>query len=203
MSEKRKASTGVVHGRFQLLHKDHVKYIMAAKERCEQLVIGICNPDPELTKYSEENPHRSTAKANPFSYYERYQMIKGTLLELGVNPEEFDIVPFPINYPELIFNYAPRHAKYYMTTYDEWGYEKRKKLEEIGCDIEVLWDVPLEQKGISGSDVRERIVKGQEWKSYVPEFVFDYIVRNHLDEKLKSFCNYAVNSNYNSLLFRP
>lgn len=38
---------GVVHGRFQLLHNDHVKYIMAGMERCERLVIGICNPDEE------------------------------------------------------------------------------------------------------------------------------------------------------------
>lgn len=116
---------GVVHGRFQLLHNDHVRYIMAGREKCEHLVIGICNPDVNLTKYSETNPHRSTQVANPFTYYDRYQMIKGTLMHIGVKAEEFDIVPFPINYPEFIFNYAPANAKYYMTIYDAWGYEKR------------------------------------------------------------------------------
>ena len=176
---------GVVHGRFQLLHNDHIRYIMAGREKCEHLVIGICNPDVNLTKYSETNPHRSTQVANPFTYYDRYQMIKGTLMHIGVKAEEFDIVPFPINYPEFIFNYAPANAKYYMTIYDAWGYEKKEKLETIGCDIEIFWEIPLVEKGISGSEVRKLIANGKEWKEYVPEYVYDYILFNHLDEKIR------------------
>lgn len=82
------------------------------QEAGEHLVIGICNPDVGFMKYSKANPHRLTQKANPFSYYDRYQMIKGTLSHMGGSAEEFDIIPFPINYPELIFNYAPPDAKY-------------------------------------------------------------------------------------------
>lgn len=107
---------GVVHGRFQLLHNDHVRYILAAKEKCGHLIIGICNPDMKMTAYSAANPHRLTLEANPFSYYERYQMIQGTMLELGVPAGKFDIVPFPINDQELIFNYTPPAAKYYLTS---------------------------------------------------------------------------------------
>lgn len=180
-----KDAIGVVHGRFQLLHNDHVRYIMAGKERCEHLLIGICNPDVRLTEYSKENPHRSMQEANPFTYYDRYQMIKGTLIDMGIGADEFDIVPFPINYPELIFNYAPANAKYYMTIYDAWGREKKKKLEAIGCEIEVLWDVLPEEKGISGSDVRKLIAEGKDWKKYVPAYVYDYIRLQHLDENIK------------------
>ena len=39
---------GVIHGRFQLLHNDHLKYLLAGKKRCEHLVVGITNPDPAL-----------------------------------------------------------------------------------------------------------------------------------------------------------
>ena len=39
--------------------------------------------DVRLTEYSKENPHRSMREANPFTYYERYQMIKGTLMQTG------------------------------------------------------------------------------------------------------------------------
>ena len=180
-----KDPVGVVHGRFQLLHNDHVRYIMAGKERCEHLVIGICNPDADLTDYSEANPHRSTRAANPFTYYDRYRMIKGTLTHMGVRAEEFDIVPFPINYPKLIFNYAPADAKYYMTIYDAWGCEKKEQLKAIGCDIEVLWEVSLMEKGISGSDVRRLIAGGGDWKKYVPEYVYNYVMLNHLDEKIR------------------
>lgn len=180
-----KDSIGVVHGRFQLLHNDHVRYIMAGKERCEHLIIGICNPDAELTKYSEANPHRSTPTANPFTYYERYQMIKGTLVQMGIKATDFDIIPFPINYPELIFNYAPSSANYYMTIYDAWGHEKKKMLESIGCRTEVLWEISLREKGISGSDVRKLIVEGGAWEKYVPQYVYDYVIHNHLDERLR------------------
>ena len=44
---------GVIHGRFQLLHNEHMKYIMAGKERCEHLIIGICNPESTLTNRTD------------------------------------------------------------------------------------------------------------------------------------------------------
>jgi nicotinic acid mononucleotide adenylyltransferase len=93
--------------------------------------------------------------------------------------------PFPVNYPELLFNYAPPDAKYYMTIYDEWGYEKKELLESIGYEIEVLWEVSLAEKGISGTDVRRRIARGEDWREYVPKYVYDYIIRNHLYEKIQ------------------
>ena len=37
--------TGVIHGRFQVLHLKHMEYILAAKMRCRKLYIGITNPD--------------------------------------------------------------------------------------------------------------------------------------------------------------
>ena len=38
------------HGRFQVLHNDHFKYLMAGKAQCRHLVVGITNPDPTLTR---------------------------------------------------------------------------------------------------------------------------------------------------------
>lgn len=32
---------GVVCGRFQIFHNEHLQYVMAAKEKCEHLIIGI------------------------------------------------------------------------------------------------------------------------------------------------------------------
>ena len=114
------------------------------------------------------------------------ECIKFSLIEAGILQEEFDIVPFPINFPEKIFNYAPENAKYYMTIYDEWGEEKLKLLKDnLKLDVEVLWRVPLEEKGISALDVRKKIQDGEEWKQYVPDFVYQYIIENKLDERIK------------------
>lgn len=177
---------GVIHGRFQLLHNDHMKYLLAGKERCEHLIIGICNPEVDLTKYTSANPHRSKKSSNPLTYFERMECIKYSMIEAGVKQEEFDIVPFPINFPEKIFNYAPLDAKYYMTIYDEWGEEKLKSLRnDLKLDVEVLWRVTLEEKGISASDIRECIWKGKEWKQFVPEFVYNYITDHKLDDRIK------------------
>ena len=62
-----KDKLGVIHGRFQLLHNDHMKYLLAGKERCEHLIIGICNPEQDLTKYTSNNPHRSKRSSNPLT----------------------------------------------------------------------------------------------------------------------------------------
>lgn len=97
---------GVVHGRFQPLHIGHLEYFLAAKKKCDFLIVGITNPDPSLTKPDESNPHRSLDTSNPFTYFERYTMIKESLLEAGLKRDEFDIVPFPINFPDLIKYYV-------------------------------------------------------------------------------------------------
>ena len=183
-----KTKLGVVHGRFQLLHNDHMKYILSGKEKCEHLIIGICNPEIESTKYTETNPHRSKKSSNPFTYFERMECIKYSLIESGIPQEEFEIVPFPINFPKKIFNYAPQDAKYYITIYDEWGEEKFKYLkEDLNLDVEVLWKVKLEEKGISSSDLRKNIQQGKEWKQFVPNFVYQYITDNQLDIRIKQY----------------
>lgn len=181
-------SIGVIHGRFQMLHKGHMEYLLAGKQRCRHLVIGIANPDVQMTKYNETSPHRSARKANPLTYYERFQMLQGSLVEYGVSPEEFDIVPFPINYPELLFNYVPQNARFYITIYDAWGIEKKKLLEEIGCSVEVMWRRGNETRITSGTEVRERIASGQPWKHLVPEFVYNYILVNGIDARIRNLC---------------
>lgn len=178
-------SIGVIHGRFQMLHKGHMEYLLAGKQRCKHLIIGIANPDMHLTRYNETNPYRSERTANPLTYYERFQMIRGSMIEYGVSTEEFDIVPFPINYPELLFNYAPPNGKYYITIYDAWGLEKKNILENIGCRVEVMWHRKNEERFTSGTEVRKRIASGQPWEHLVPKFVYHYVLQNQIDVRIK------------------
>lgn len=183
-----KDKIGVVHGRFQIFHNDHLKYILNAKEKCEHLIIGICNPEVDLTKYNSANPHRSKKSSNPLTFFERMECIRDALLEQGISKEDFDIVPFPINFPEKIFNYAPPEAKYYLTIYDEWGEEKLKSLrDDLGLDTEVLWHVSLEEKGISSSDLRKKIQKEEDFSAFVPKAVYKYIKDHKLDQRIKEF----------------
>ena len=175
---------GVIHGRFQMLHIGHMEYLLAGKERCEYLIIGISNPDISLTKYSGANPHRSTSLANPLTYYERFQMITKAMIESGVNQSDFDIVPFPINYPELLFNYVPLNAKFYMTIYDDWSKEKQLSLQKLGCDIDIMWTRTNEEKATSGTEVRNLIANAKPWSHLVPKSVFEYVTENEIDKRI-------------------
>ncbi|MFX1571659.1 MAG: nicotinate-nucleotide adenylyltransferase [Promethearchaeota archaeon] len=185
-NSKHKYKIGVIHGRFQVLHNDHIKYLLAGKEFCEHLIIGITNPDPSLTKYSKTNPHRSTPLSNPLTYYERYVMVQAALLEQGLSLSEFSIVPFPINVPELIKYYVPIDAIFFLTIYDDWGRQKKKYFESLGLKIHVLWEVPLEKKGLSSRDIRESMIKGEPWEHLVPKSVVKYMKEWKIARKLKN-----------------
>ena len=116
--------------------------------------------------------------------------IKNAMIEFGIKREEFDIVPFPINFPEKIYNYVPLDAKFYITIYDEWGKEKYKILRDsLNLDIEVLREVTLAEKGISASDIRKNIQEGKNWRDMVPNSVYEYIIQNKLDKRIREFLN--------------
>jgi len=162
---------GFIHGRFQILHNDHRKYLLAGKALCRHLIVGITNPDPTLTREDAADPNRSCADANPLTYYERQLMVRETLIEAGVDGRDFTVVPFPVNFPELYFCYVPKDAVFFVSIYDDWGRKKRDTFVRLGLRTHVLWEVSPEQKGLSGSDIRQAIVKNQPWEHLVPPAV--------------------------------
>jgi len=183
--KKVKYELGVIHGRFQILHNDHIKYLMAGKQICKHLVVGITNPDPSLTRDSEANPHRSTPIANPLTYYERYKMVELALLEQNLKYSEFSIVPFPINVPELLKYYVPMDAIFFLTIYDDWGRKKKHYFESLGLKIHVLWQVTLENKGLSSSDIREAMINDKQWEQFVPTNVARLVNEWNIIHRLK------------------
>ena len=116
---------GVIHGRFQVLHLKHMEYLLAAKMRCRLLYVGITHPD--ISAYPATSPldtHGTFQKDNPLTYIERYEMLRDSLLEFGVKREEFEIIPFPVSRPDILKQYAPGDAVYYMSICGEWDREK-------------------------------------------------------------------------------
>jgi len=178
-------TVGVIHGRFQIVHLGHMEYLLAGKSRCQFLYVGIANPDPSLTTETKANPSRSLSTSNPFTYYERLVMIRESLLEAGVKRNEFEIVPFPINYPHLLKYYAPLNARFFMTIYDEWGREKMKMLKSLGLDVEVMWERTMLDRLTTGTVVRKFIANNEKWEHLVPAAVSRTIIDLGLDEKIR------------------
>lgn len=163
--------TGVVHGRFQVFHNDHLRYVLTGLRLCRHLVVGITNPDPLLTMEEKADRERSSPLANPLTYYERHIMIRGVLEEAGIGLSRFSIVPFPINLPKLYHHYVPMDAVFFLTIYDDWGNQKLAYLQKLGLKTHVLREVTPEEKGISAKDIRSCMLHGEPWEHLVPSGV--------------------------------
>jgi len=173
-------SWGCVHGRFQPFHAGHLEYVLRAWQRCERLIIGITAADSTAVRKEDRSPHRHEPASNPFTYFERLQMIQDTLLAEGLSPRDFAIVPFPIQDPDLIGHYVPEGTTHFVRVYSHWEEEKVRRLRDEGFPVEVL--DPGEEKKVSGTEVRRLISVGLPWEHLVPRGAAE-VVRQLLAEE--------------------
>ncbi len=159
---------GVIHGRFQVLHNDHLRYLLAGRALCRHLVVGITNPDPVLTRQDPAAPARHRPDANPLTFWERFQLVRAALAWAGVSEGTFSVVPFPVNLPELYRHYVPLEAVFYLTIYDDWGRRKLALFQRLGLRTHVLWEAPAHRKGLSASELRLAMARGEPWEDRVP-----------------------------------
>ena len=113
-----------VTGRFQPFHLDHLDLVLTAASDCEQVIVGITNPDTRSLVADKASAHRHRKDANPFSYFERHAMITAALTAAGLLRTQFVIVPFPLDAPESWASYVPMHAIQLVRTFAKW--ENRK-----------------------------------------------------------------------------
>ena len=177
--------TGVVYGRFQVLHLKHVEYILAAKTRCRKLYIGITFPDDLYVADETGVNYRTKKSANPLTYFERFEMIENCLLDFGVKKMEFDIIPFPIDRPDYLRQYTPAGATYFMSICDDWTEKNERLFGRLGLKTEILWRRDSKEKGTTGTQVRQRILAGEKWNDLVPRTVYDYVMEHKIDDRIR------------------
>lgn len=177
---------GVVFGRFQVLHNKHMEYLLAAKMRCKKLYIGITHQDITMfAATSHLDVNGGTRRDNPMTYLERVEMIRASVEDFGIKKEDYEIIPFPITHPELILQYAPQDATYFVNIKSEWDEQKKQIIEKLGLKVEVLINKTPEDAGITASEIRKLITEEKEWKQYVPKPVFEYIRQNEIDKRIR------------------
>lgn len=171
-------------GKFQGFHNAHLKFLLGAFDMGEHVIIGITNPDPLAIRKEAADPARSSPQSNPFTYYERYLMISENLKDKKIDTGRYDIVPFPINVPELWFYYIPKEVIFLITLYDNdpWLEAKKNKLERGGYATDTIWR--RSRKTITGTEVRARMRAGENWESLVPKATARIIKRLELDKKI-------------------
>jgi nicotinamide-nucleotide adenylyltransferase len=114
-------------------------------------------------------------------------MVREALMEAGLSLDDFTVVPFPINFPDLYRYYIPKEATFFLTIYDEWGEKKLSMFQSLGLKTEILWRRSLAEKGLSSSALRKMIVSGEEWRHLVPRSVAKLIETWELAHRLQQF----------------
>lgn len=184
---------GIVHGRFQPLHLGHLNdYILKAKEKCDFIIVGITNPDPTHTLPDESNLSRTRPENNPLTYFERLVMLQDAISEAGLKQHEFTIIPFPINFPQLLKYYTPEEAIHYLTVFDEWGDNKTNILKRYGLKTSILFKRDISEKNISSTMIRELIIKKGNWKELVPKSTIKHLESYNIRERLLKIRQQAI-----------
>jgi nicotinamide-nucleotide adenylyltransferase len=159
----------MIHGRFQPFHNGHLEYLRVPPPRCDEVFVGITNPDPTRIKPEASDPLRHRPESNPYSYVERLLMVKAAALDAGLDLARVHVIPFPVNERELWHAYVPEDVVQFIRLFSDWGGTKLDRLREAGYEVVVLDEGA--EKEISGAAVREAMREGGDWESLVPRGV--------------------------------
>lgn len=152
---------GLFVGRFQPIHKGHVKAIKDILKQVDELVIVIGS-----AQYSH-------GADNPFTTGERITMIRRALESENIPLTRCWIVPVPDLHIHMIWvsevtGYTPKFDIVYSN-----GPLTRRLFIEAGVKVE---PVPFHKRKIYSSTViRERMLKNKSWKELVPKSVAQFI----------------------------
>jgi nicotinamide-nucleotide adenylyltransferase len=166
---------GMIHGRFQPFHNGHLEYLRGAAERCEEVFVGITNPDPERIRPEASDPLRHLPESNPYTYVERLLMVKAAAQDAEIDLARLHAIPFPVNEPELWHAYVPDDVVQFIRLFSDWGGTKLDRLRDAGYEVVVLDEGA--EKEVSGADVRAALREGGEWESLVPPGVAQVLKR--------------------------
>lgn len=194
---------GHIHGRFQPFHNQHGNYLNWAAQDCDRLIVGITNADSGHTDRETADEKRHKPEHNPFHYYERYRMIHSYLESVQV-PCEVDVMPFPINKPELWEAYVPDSAIHYLDVLEEWHEVKKRRLEDQGRTVKIR----RRERPLSATEIRHAMRDGESWESMVHDAVERVIknisgvkrVRSAFEEESSDVQNRCSNNQNNSVL---
>lgn len=148
---------GLFVGRFQPFHKGHLKDVETILRKVDELVIVVG---------SSQHSHRLS---DPFTSGERITMIRRALDEEGVPPRRYWIVPVPDTHVHMVWvsqvvGYAPR----FEVVYTNEPLTSRLFIEK-GFKVEPM---PFHHREkYSATEIRKRILDGENWEELVPKGV--------------------------------
>lgn len=159
--------TALFIGRFQPFHNAHLSDIKLALKECDKVIIAVGSSQGSLTK------------ENPFSYEERKEMIEKVLKAHKIL--SYDIIPVPdVNDDEKWVEHVKKVIAEFDVVYT--GNELTEKLfKEKSIEVRKIELIP----DINATEIRKRILYGNNWRELVPKEVADYIRNINGIERIK------------------
>lgn len=159
---KEKVKRGLFVGRFQPFHLGHLGAIKTALNQVEEVIIVVGSAE-----YSHSDK-------NPFTAGERVEMILAALKEAKIDQARCAVIPvrdvhIHATWVPFIVSQVPKFDVVFTNEpltsrlFKERGY----KVERIPY---------FERATYSATEIRERILKGKNWKSLVPKSVAELLV---------------------------
>jgi nicotinamide-nucleotide adenylyltransferase len=162
---------GLFVGRFQPFHKGHLQVVKEILNEVDELVIVVGS-----AQYS----HRVD---NPFTTGERLVMIRKALEEAKIDLNRIWIVPVPDVHIHMVWvaaveGYTPRFDVVYSNEP-----LTRRLFIEAGYEVK---SIRFHKREVySATEIRERMLKGENWEELVPKSVAEFIKEIGGVERLK------------------
>ncbi len=160
-------------GRFQPFHQGHLYLLRTIAQDFSRIAIGVGS-----SQFSHE-------PRNPFTFSERFDMIAQTVETEGLTGCE--IVAIPDIRDDSLW---VRHVQSLAPPFDVvYSHDKltRRLFKEAGIAVE---SPPLLDKGtFSATEVRRRMLEGEDWEELVPVPVAAYLKKIDALERVKAIAS--------------
>lgn len=148
-------------GRLQPIHRGHMDVIKRILEEVDEVVIGI------------GSAQLSHTLKDPFTAGERTMMINKALTEYGIPPDNYYITPIQ----DVACNSLWVAQVKMLTPPFEVIYSGNSLVERLFIEAGYkVTNPPLYNREIySGTEVRKRMIHGDDWKTLIPDSVVEVI----------------------------
>ncbi len=161
---------GLLIGRFQPFHLGHLEALRFAFSKVDKLWVGL------------GSSNKSPEKNNPFSAEERKEMILSSIDDSMKEKISIYFIPDLDNHVKWIEKIDTIVPKFdIIFSNDELTnhlYSKR--------NIQVVSIPFLKRNELSGTNIRDLIIRDQNWNLLVPKGTENFLVNNNAKERLKN-----------------
>ena len=162
---------GLLIGRYQPFHLGHLHCIEDVLKRLPEVIIGIGSAQFSHTLH------------NPFTAGERITMIRLAMDEARIDASKYYVIPIrDLRIHDLWVAHVVSQTPRFEIVFSNEPVTSRL-FKEAGFRVEPL---PFyDREAYSATEIRERVVRGEDWDKLVPTSVAAYIKRIFGDERLR------------------